>query len=83
MKALYKVQEAVSREYLKGFTGKTLRVLCEGIDYEKSCFVGRAYFQAAEIDGCVYFTADKATEGEFYDVSIEKTDTYDLYGVKV
>ena len=77
---LYKAQESVSREFLNSFVGKELTVLCDGVDLEKSCFVGRAYFQASEIDGLVYFTAPKAQEGEFYCVKIERADTYDLYG---
>ena len=34
-----------------------------------------------EIDGKVYFTSDKdISQGEYYDVLIEKCDDYDLYG---
>lgn len=77
---LYKAQENVSREFLNSFVGKELLVLCDGVDFNKSCFVGRAYFQASEIDGLVYFTAPKAQEGEFYRVKIDRADTYDLYG---
>lgn len=82
VRALYRAQQQISAEYLRGFVGTTLRVLCEGIDYEKQCFVGRAYFQAAEIDGSVFFTADKATVGEEYAVKITRSDVYDLYGEK-
>ena len=60
--------------------GTTLKVLCDGIDYDKNCFVGRAYFQAPDIDGKVYFNAYNAAQGEYYDVLIEKCDSYDLYG---
>ena len=54
--------------------------LCDGIDYERSCFVGRAYFSAPDIDGKVYFNAAEAMQGERYMVKIEKADAYDLYG---
>ena len=37
--------------------GKKIKVLCDGIDYDRYCFVGRAYFQAPEIDGKVYLKA--------------------------
>ncbi len=77
---LYQKQALISAAKLKTYVGKTLSVICDGIDYEKSCFVGRAYFQAYEIDGCVYFTAEKAEEGKRYDVLITSADTYDLYG---
>lgn len=80
VKALYKKQAAISAEKLRCYVGKTLEVICDGIDYEKSCFIGRAYFQAYEIDGAVFFTAEKAEEGRRYRVRIERADTYDLYG---
>lgn len=80
VKKLYGVQENISREKLLGYRGKILKVLCDGIDYEKNCFVGRAYFQAPEIDGKVYFNAPYASQGNYLNVLIEKTDSYDLYG---
>ncbi len=81
VKALYGVQAEISRGYLRSFVGKTLSVVCDGIDYGRSCFVGRAYFQAPEIDGCVYFNAPRAEEGRVYRVKITRADTYDLFGV--
>lgn len=80
VKALYKVQQEISRKKLENRVGTTLKVLCDGIDYDKNCFVGRAYFQAPDIDGKVYFNAYNAAQGEYYDVLIEKCDSYDLYG---
>ena len=79
-KELYAVQAEISREYLRGYVGKTLEVVCDGIDGEKGCFVGRAYFQAQEIDGNTFFTSPEATEGKIYRVKIDRADTYDLYG---
>ena len=80
VRALYKVQEKISYELLSGFVGKELEVLCDGIDYEKGCFVGRAYFNAPDIDGKVYFNAGNAAQGEYYKVRITRNDSYDLYG---
>ncbi len=80
VKVLYKVQAEISRKKLEKHVGKTLKVVCDGIDYDKNCFVGRAYFQAPEIDGKVYFNAYNAVQGEYYEVLIEKCDSYDLYG---
>lgn len=80
VKRLYEVQMELSREFLAGFVGKTVRVLCDGIDYERGCFAGRAYFSAPEIDGKVYFNAGNAVQGEYYDVKILSADSYDLYG---
>ncbi len=80
VKELYAAQEKISAARLRGFAGQTVEVLCDGIDYEKGCFVGRTYFQAPEIDGCVFFTAEKAEEGKRYAVRIDRADAYDLYG---
>ncbi|MDE6597194.1 MAG: 30S ribosomal protein S12 methylthiotransferase RimO [Clostridia bacterium] len=80
VKKLYAVQREVSAEKLKGYIGKTVKVLCDGIDYDKNCFVGRAYFSAPDIDGKVYFNAHSAAQGEYCDVVITESDIYDLYG---
>ena len=80
VKKLYEIQREISREYLNGYVGKTVKVLCDGIDYEKNCFVGRAYFSAPDIDGKVYFNAANAVQGKYYDVKILSCDSYDMYG---
>lgn len=78
--ALYKAQAEVATKILSAFIGKQVEVLCDGIDYEKGCFVGRAYFSAPDIDGKVYFYASEAMQGERYMVTIDQADSYDLYG---
>lgn len=80
VKKLYEVQKSISFEKLQSLVGKKIKVLCDGIDYEKDCFVGRAYFQAPEIDGKVYFNAYSAVQGEYVEVLVESSDEYDLYG---
>lgn len=80
VKMLYKVQREISKEFLRGKVGRTVDVLCDGIDYEREQFVGRAYWSAPEIDGKVYFHAPFAEQGEVYKVKIARADSYDLYG---
>ena len=80
VKELYRVQQEISRKKLGAFVGREIPVLCDGIDYERSCFMGRAAFQAPEIDGGVFFTAPKAVQGEIYAVHIDRAEDYDLYG---
>lgn len=80
VKKLYKTQSEISREILSGYVGGKIKVLCDGINYSKSCFEGRAYFSAPDIDGKVYFKAKNAVQGEYYDVLIDKCDDYDMYG---
>ena len=77
---MYRIQEGISAQFLQGYAGKTVEVLCDGIDYERGCFVGRAYWSAPEIDGKVYFRAPFAEQGGRYMVKIVKADSYDLFG---
>ncbi len=83
VKQLYSLQKQISKEFLASFKGQTLEVVCDGIDYDKGCFVGRAYFQAPDIDGKVYFSSTEdivVNQGEVYTVKITKSTNYDLYG---
>lgn len=80
VRGLYAVQEKISAARLKNYIGKTVRVLCDGIDYENGRFEGRAYFSAPDIDGKVYFNAPEASQGEYYGVLITDSDSYDLFG---
>ncbi len=80
VRALYQTQEQISAQKLAKMVGETVTVVCDGIDYERECFVGRSYQNAPDIDGKVYFNAVCATQGEEYEIIIKKTDSYDLYG---
>lgn len=80
VRELYEKQAEISAAKLQKFVGTTLSVVCDGIDEEKQCFVGRAYFQAYEIDGNTYFTSPAAEEGKRYKVHIDRAETYDLIG---
>lgn len=81
VKELYAVQKEIMEESLNSYVGKQLKVVCDGIDYEKQSFYGRAYFSCPSVDGVVYFTSDEdIVQGEEYEVIIEKVYNYDLYG---
>lgn len=80
IKKLYAVQREISGDKLRTYVGTKIKVLCDGIDYDKNCFVGRAYFNAPDIDGKVYFNAYNAVQGNYYDIVVKKSDNYDLYG---
>ncbi|MBQ7236745.1 MAG: 30S ribosomal protein S12 methylthiotransferase RimO [Clostridia bacterium] len=78
---LYSVQKKVVKENLAPFVGKTLKVVAEGFDKNELVYYGRAYFNAPDIDGKVYFfSADEVEYGKYYDVEIKKATGYDLYG---
>ncbi len=80
VKALYAIQEKISAQLLSAYVGKEIEVLCDGIDYERNCFIGRANHNAPDIDGKVYFHAAEAMQGKYYQVIIDEADAYDLYG---
>lgn len=64
--------------------GKTLRVLCDGIDEESGLYLCRTAGDAPEVDGCVCVNSlEPLYPGEFYDVLIQDSDLYDLYGAVV
>lgn len=81
VKELYQTQKQISKTLLDGYVGKTVRVLCDGVDYKKKCFVGRHDGFAPDIDGTIYFKAKEATQGEEYPVRITRATPYDLYGI--
>ncbi len=81
VKELYKVQKKISKENLKNFKGKTIAVTVDGFDDNSLLWYGRAYFNAPDIDGKVYFTIDRETKsGDKVNVKILKTGDYDLFG---
>ena len=80
VKELYKVQKVISGEINRSYVGKTLKVIADGIDYDKNKFTGRAYFSAPDIDGKVYFDGDNVEQGKYYKVKIVRANAYDLYG---
>lgn len=80
VRELYETQKQISENFLKGFIGKKIPVLCDGIDFEKGCFIGRSYLSAPDIDGKVYFNAANAAQGETYQVIIKNADAYDMFG---
>lgn len=80
VKKLYGVQRGISLAKNRKMIGKTIRVVCDAIDYDKGCFAGRAYFSAPDIDGKVFFNAYNAVQGEYYEVVITDCDEYDLFG---
>ena len=80
-KKLYSVQKQISKKILRSYVGKVIEVVCDGIDYEKQSFFGRADMFAPEIDGKIYFSYDGViNQGEKYNVLIENSTEYDLYG---
>ncbi|MBR2614135.1 MAG: 30S ribosomal protein S12 methylthiotransferase RimO [Clostridia bacterium] len=81
LKVLYGVQEEISNEILSNYLNKTIEVRVEGYDDYKEMYFGRAYFNAPNIDGQVFFMTDKEVcFGEKVFVKINGYEKYDLYG---
>ena len=73
---LAELQSRIMDEYNETMLGKTLEVLCEGWDEEEEAYYGRSYADSPDIDGKVWFAADRTVKvGEFVNVVI--TDVYD------
>ena len=81
LRKLYSLQKKVVKENYKALLGKTIKVVAEGFDDDQLVYFGRAYFNAPDIDGKVYFFSDdEINYGHTYDVKIIKSTGYDLYG---
>lgn len=84
LKKLYSVQKKIVKENNKKLVGKTFNVLAEGFDENALVYYGRAYFNAPDVDGKIYFFSDSEVEyGKYIRVKITKVTGYDLYGERV
>ena len=61
--------------------GQTVHVLCDGIDEESGLYLCRTTGDAPEVDGNVCVSSETPLyPGQFYDVLVDDSDLYDLYG---
>jgi ribosomal protein S12 methylthiotransferase len=77
LRFIIKKQEVISRENLKKYIGKKIKVLIE--KKENDYFIGRTEFDAPEIDGVVYIKGRNLKIGNFYNLKITSSDIHDLY----
>jgi ribosomal protein S12 methylthiotransferase len=76
---IMELQAPIMDDFCNSFVGKTIRVLCEGLDEESGMLVGRSYADSADIDGQVVFSGSTEA-GEMTDVLIKSTDDGILFG---
>jgi ribosomal protein S12 methylthiotransferase len=76
---LMTVQAKISLEKNSRKVGRTYRVLIEE-ESEDGCYIGRADFQAPEVDGVVFVYEEDLKTGAYYDVTITDAFEYDLAG---
>lgn len=73
------LQQAVSLSLNEQKIGKTYKVIVEG--FNGNMWYGRNYEMTPEIDGAIYFEADKNLKvGEFVNIKINRCLEYDLIG---
>ncbi len=78
------LQSRIMDDYNEGLVGKTVEVLVEGYDRLAECQFGRTYADSPEIDGMVFFQAEKRYHpGSFIQVAIEETMDGNLIGTAV
>ncbi len=84
LKKLYSVQKKIVKENNKKLVGRVFNVLAEGFDENALAYYGRAYFNAPDVDGKIYFFSDSEVEyGKYLRVKITKATGYDLYGERI
>ena len=73
---LAEVQSRIMDDYNDSLLDTTMEVLCEGWDEEEEAYYGRSYADSPDIDGKVWFAAERTVRpGEF--VMVHITDVYD------
>ncbi|MCF6093154.1 30S ribosomal protein S12 methylthiotransferase RimO [Microaerobacter geothermalis] len=77
---LMEVQREITAERNSRFVGKILDVLIERYDGKNDVYVGRAQYDAPEIDGEIFVTNFKGSLGDMAKVRITHAYDYDLAG---
>lgn len=66
--------------YLSDFIGKEIEVIIEDVNHHENTSIGRAWFDAPEIDGVVQISGSNARIGEIVKVTIDDALDIDLFG---
>ena len=75
------IQTGIMAQKQAAKAGQTVRVICDGIDDESGLYLCRTAGDAPEVDGNVCVSSEEPLyPGEFYDVLVDDSDLYDLYG---
>ena len=78
------IQTGIMAQKQAAKVGQTVRVLCDGVDDESGLYLCRTAADAPEVDGNVCVSSEEPLyPGEFYDVLVDDSDLYDLYGTVV
>ena len=76
------LQSRMMDAYNESCFGKTMQVLCEGYDGDEDCYFGRTYADSPDIDGKLWFTAERHIRtGSFVDVRVTDAIDGELVGI--
>ena len=82
--SIMRIQTGIMAEKQAAMVGRTLQVLCDGLDEESGLYLCRSAGDAPDIDGAVCVRSEEPLyPGEFYTVLVEESDEYDLFAVPV
>ena len=75
------LQSRIMDDYNASRIGTSMQVLCEGYDEENEAYFGRTYADSPDIDGKIWFSADRTVEpGQFVTVAVTDTCDGELIG---
>ena len=78
------IQTGIMAQKQADKVGQTVQVICDGIDEESGLYLCRTAADAPEVDGNVCVASEEPLyPGEFYQVLVDDSDLYDLYGTVV
>lgn len=81
--AIMRIQTDIMAEAQQAMIGRTLTVICDDYDEENELYLCRSRGDAPDIDAVVCVRSeDTMYPGQFYDVTVEDSDVYDLYAVR-
>jgi tRNA-2-methylthio-N6-dimethylallyladenosine synthase/ribosomal protein S12 methylthiotransferase len=76
---IMEMQAGISRELLEPYLGREVEVLIDAPHPEwPGLFVGRAWFQAPEVDGVTYVSGEGLAVGQLVTAAVNETFDYDL-----
>lgn len=79
VRRIMETQEEVSREILSGHVGEEIEVLVDEESPEwPGLHIGRAWFQAPEVDGVTYVSGPGVAPGRLVKATVEDAGPYDL-----
>lgn len=78
---LLSLHRNLAEQYLSAYIDKEIDVLVEETYPEEDNYVGRAWFDAPDIDGIVNFSGKNINYGDIVKVRIEDVIDIDLYGI--